>query len=97
MKKIFVTVGIIIFVFLFVLPFKAFSMTDGGTTGFAPIIEWYQVINYNRIISITPLMSHDDPNYEPPKTRTTLKGTEIRVFGFVIYDGTYEYTENLGN
>ena len=80
--RIIIVVTILI---LFVLPIK-FSVTrDGGSKYIAPIISWYEIIDYNQLLSENPLMDHSDPNYEPPKTRIIKKGTEFKLFGKKLY------------
>ncbi|MCQ2531269.1 MAG: hypothetical protein MJ093_01020 [Saccharofermentans sp.] len=96
-KKVIIIFLFIMMFFLFV-PLPQGVAKDGGTKSIGPISGVYEIIEYNRILQIGDgeLKSHADPDYEPPKTRTMKKGTEVKIFGMTVYDGSYEVTENIG-
>lgn len=96
-KKVMIII-LVILVFFLLVPLPQGVAKDGGSKYIGPISGLYEIIEYNRIIQIGDgeLKAHSDPDYEPPTTRTMKKGTEVKIFGMTVYDGSYEVTENIG-
>lgn len=90
MKKKIIKWGIIVsLLILFVIPVRISFHKDGGSISFSPLVRWYVIWNLNEIHAGEPLLSHDDPNYNPVQGYY-IKGTRIEVLGQEIYEDTYE-------
>ena len=88
-KKIIISVLIIAFLILFVIPVRVCTVKDGGSMTFSPLIWWYTIWNLNQITTEEAPLPHDDPDFKPVETYQ-IKGTRIEVLGHVVYEDIYE-------
>lgn len=95
-KKVLIIILLVLGFYLLV-PIPQGVARDGGTKYVGPISGVYEIIEYNSILQVGDgeLKAHSDPDYKEPTTRTMKKGTEVKIFGMTVYDGSYEIVEPI--
>ena len=86
MKKRYIVVIIIVLILailcLIPSPLNNAKAADGGTRRYSPILPVYTIVDWNKV----EIVPHDDQNSSNGKT---IKGKQIFIFGFSVYDGRY--------